>query len=105
MIGISIPLATKLEKFFKKKDTKIIFFDEIVGMLIATLPIRFFSISITITQVLIALLFFSLLDSMKIFPANKIEYLFGGWGIVLDDIVAGFYTALITFLILKYFYF
>ncbi len=100
IIGTSISLATKLEKFFKKKDTKIIFFDEIVGMLVATLPIRFSSISITLSQILIALLIFGLIDAMKIFPANKIEHLFGGWGIVLDDIVAGIYTAVILLLIL-----
>jgi len=100
IIGIFIPLATKLEKFFKKKDTKIIFFDEIIGMLVATLPIRFSSMAIILSQVLIALLFFSLLDSIKIFPANKIEYLFGGWGIVFDDVVAGIYTAIILLLIL-----
>jgi phosphatidylglycerophosphatase A len=100
IIGISIPLATRLEKFFKKKDTKIIFFDEIAGVLVATLPIRFSSISITLSQIFIALLIFGLLDSMKIFPANKIEHFSAGWGIVLDDIVAGIYTAIILLLIL-----
>jgi phosphatidylglycerophosphatase A len=69
-------------------------------MLVATLPIRFSSMTIILSQIFIALLFFSLLDSIKIFPANKIEYLFGGWGIVLDDIVAGIYTAIILLLIL-----
>ena len=102
IIGTSIPLATKAEKFFKKKDSKIIFFDETVGMLIATLPIHFSSIPVILIQVFIALLIFGLLDAMKIFPANKIEHLFGGWGIVLDDIVAGAYTAVIILLIFNF---
>jgi len=104
IIGISIPLATKLEKFFKKKDTKIIFFDEIVGMLVATLPIRFSSLSITLSQILITLLIFGLIDAMKIFPANKIEHLFGGWGIVLDDIIAGIYASFSIAIILRIFW-
>lgn len=104
IIGISIPLATKLEKFFKKKDTKIIFFDEIVGMLVATLPIHFSSIPITLTQIFIALLIFGLIDAMKIFPANKIEHFFGGWGIVLDDIIAGIYASFSIAIILRIFW-
>lgn len=104
IIGISIPLATKLEKFFKRKDTKIIFFDEIVGMLVATLPIHFSSMSIILTQIFITLLIFGLIDAMKVFPANKIEHFFGGWGIVLDDIIAGTYASISIAIILRIFW-
>lgn len=97
--GAAVPLATKAEKFFRKKDSKLVFFDEIVGMLIATLPIHFSSMPVTIAQILMALLIFGLVDSMKVFPANKIEHWAGGWGIVFDDVVAGLYSALIILII------
>ena len=70
----------------------------------ATLPIRFSSLSITLSQILITLLIFGLIDAMKIFPANKIEHLFGGWGIVLDDIIAGIYASFSIAIILRIFW-
>ena len=37
---------------------------------------------------------FRFFDFFKIYPANKIERLPGGWGVVGDDLVAGIYTNL-----------
>ena len=51
----------------------------------------------------ISILFiYGLFDAIKIYPANISERLYGGWGIVIDDIIAGIYTALTIFLLLKF---
>jgi phosphatidylglycerophosphatase A len=41
---------------------------------------------------LAAFFLFRFFDIAKIWPANKLESLPGGWGIVLDDLMAGVYT-------------
>jgi phosphatidylglycerophosphatase A len=38
---------------------------------------------------------------VKVFPANVIEYVYGGWGVVFDDVVAGGYTAIAVALIFQ----
>ena len=45
--------------------------------------------------------FFRLLDTIKPWPANRLEELPEGWGVLLDDLMAGIYGG-ITFLIAQY---
>ena len=98
LIVLAIPLSTKAEELFQKKDCKKIIIDEVVGILIAT--IWFTNLSI---MMFISILFiYGLFDVINIYPANIIEKLYGGWGIVIDDIIAGIYTALTIFLLLKF---
>ena len=98
LIVLAIPLSTKAEKLFQKKDCKKIIIDEVIGVLIAT--IWFTNLSI---MMFISILFiYGLFDAIKIYPANISERLYGGWGIVIDDIIAGIYTALTIFLLLKF---
>jgi len=49
-----------------------------------------------------ALFIYGLFDSLKIYPANISQRLYGGLGIVIDDIIAGIYTAITIFLLLKF---
>lgn len=98
LIVFTVPLSAKAEKLFQKKDCKKIIIDEVVGVLIAT--IWFANLSIIM---FISILFlYGLFDAIKIYPANISEKLHGGWGIVMDDIIAGVYTALTIFLIVKF---
>ena len=63
--------------------------DEVVGMLIALLFVpktTFFLIA--------AFILFRIFDIAKPFPARRMERLHGGWGIVLDDVIAGVYANL-----------
>jgi phosphatidylglycerophosphatase A len=47
---------------------------------------------------LAAVLLFRLFDIVKPPPARQLEALPGGWGIVMDDVMAGAYAALVLFL-------
>jgi phosphatidylglycerophosphatase A len=94
---LGIYTATITEKEMKKKlgsdkgnDPGIIVIDEIIGMLIALLFIpktTFFLIT--------AFILFRIFDIAKPYPARTMEKLHGGWGIVLDDVVAGIYANIV----------
>lgn len=65
-------------------DHRSIVIDEWAGMLIAICFVPF-----TWANYAIAFFLFRFFDVAKLFPANKAETLPGGWGITMDDIVAG----------------
>ena len=65
-------------------------FLEIVGFLVAVflLPFKFkFIIS--------SFILFRFFDCWKPFPIRRVEKLKGGWGVMLDDLLAGVYTNII----------
>jgi len=98
LIILAIPLSTKAEELFQKKDCKKIIIDEVVGVLIATIWFTNLSVIMFISILFI----YGLFDAIKTYPANVSENLYGGWGIIIDDIIAGIYTALTVFVLLKF---
>ena len=78
-------------------DPSIVVIDEIVGMWISL-----FLLPKTFTAVLCAFVIFRLLDIVKPFPARRLERLPNGWGIMLDDVVAGVYANILTHLALMF---
>lgn len=86
--AVSIYVADRTDRILNEKDSKKNVIDEIPGFLAAM-------IAVPCTWQLVAAAFFleRAIDIAKIWPANLIERrLPGGWGVVLDDIVAGLYT-------------
>ncbi len=81
-------IAGKAEKFLNEHDSHKIVIDEVAGYLAATL-----FLTPTWTHVLLAFFIFRALDVIKPFPAGYIDaHVPGGAGVVLDDVVSGFYT-------------
>ncbi len=68
-------------------DPSIVVIDEIVGMWIALILVPSGWI-----PVLLAFIFFRAFDILKPFPAAALERIPGGWGIMLDDVIAGIYA-------------
>jgi len=68
-------------------DPSIVVIDEIVGMWISLA-----GIAIAPAACIAAFILFRLFDVLKPEPARWIERLPGGWGIMLDDVVAGAYA-------------
>ncbi len=60
--------------------------DEVVGMLITLLWIP-----VNVTGAVLGFLLFRVFDIIKPFPARQCERLPGGWGVMLDDVMAGIY--------------
>lgn len=82
--------STKAEKIFNKKDPRQIVIDEVVGCLLYVLLIPY-----NIWYIILGFIIYRFLDIIKPYPANWVQRLHGGWGIMLDDIVAGLYTGVI----------
>lgn len=90
-IFFSLWAADVAEKIFQQKDPSRIVIDEIAGFLIANL----FSPP-DLAPTATAFFLFRLFDIIKPFPANRAEKMKGGLGVVLDDLIAGFYAFLIV---------
>jgi phosphatidylglycerophosphatase A len=72
-------------------DPSIIVIDEIVGMWITLL-----FLPKTVPVMIIGFLAFRFFDIVKPQPARSLERVPGGWGIMLDDLVAGVYANVST---------
>jgi len=83
-------LSGRAEEIFKKKDHRSIIIDEVCGMLLSLAFLRY-----DIKLVIMGFFIFRLLDTVKPYPADKLQDLKGGSGVMSDDIVAGLYTNLI----------
>jgi len=90
-------VSSKFEKIYGK-DPKQCTVDEIVGTWISfvALPKSFFA---TIT----AFIIWRIMDIVKLAPIKDIENIKGGWGIMLDDVVAGFYSVFLAHIIVTLF--
>jgi phosphatidylglycerophosphatase A len=96
-IACAIALSNKACEILSQKDPQVIVVDEIVGFLLANFlaPDR---LSILLTSFIL----FRFFDIVKIFPADRLERLPGGAGVVLDDVAAGFYALVIVQLLLRW---
>jgi phosphatidylglycerophosphatase A len=83
---ISVWSATKGEEIFGKDGHEIVI-DEACGMAISLL-----FVPKEIKSYVIAFFLFRLFDIIKPPPARAVEELKGGWGVTLDDVVAGIYA-------------
>ena len=94
---LSTWLADRAEGYFGKKDDRRIVIDEITGFLVTMLWIPETTLSIVIGFFL-----FRIFDIVKPFPIRIVEKKFeGGWGVVLDDILAGIYANVVLQIILS----
>jgi phosphatidylglycerophosphatase A len=75
-------------------DPSIVVIDEIVGMAISLLLIPR-----SIGLFIIAFLLFRIFDILKPPPIYVSQKLPAGWGIMIDDVIAGFYTLVIIHII------
>ena len=90
--------AGKAEKVFGRVDPGQVVIDEVAGQIltfVATPRVAWIGL-------IIGFILFRAFDIVKPFPARRAERLPGGWGIMLDDVVAGLYS-LIVLVILGHF--
>ena len=90
LLVLGIITTDIMERLLNQKDPPVACIDEVVGVMIALwgLPL--------IWPVMICGFFlFRAFDMFKIYPINKLEAQPGGWGIMLDDCMAGVYTNII----------
>jgi phosphatidylglycerophosphatase A len=76
------------------KDSSKVVIDEVAGMCISLL-----AVPITWLNVLIGLVLFRFFDIAKPLYIRRMEKLNGGWGVMLDDVLAGVYANIVLQLI------
>lgn len=79
-------------------DPSIIVIDEIVGMWITLLLVPK-----ALVAIVIGFFMFRLFDIIKPYPAKQLEHIPNGWGIMLDDVVAGVYANIATQILYRIF--
>jgi phosphatidylglycerophosphatase A len=77
-----------------KKDPQIVVIDEVIGQWIALAGAAIYSPAAWIA----AFLLFRTFDIWKPWPVRQLEKLPAGTGIVMDDVMAGIYAALVLYL-------
>lgn len=102
---VGIWASDKVEKSAQKKDPGFIVVDEVVGQWIALLPLPFlykilypdsFYLYFAIIAA-VAFIAFRIFDIWKPWPVNYADKnVSGGYGIMLDDVIAGMYALIVT---------
>lgn len=81
--------ATVVEQQWGKDNYRVVI-DEVAGMCLSLL-----FIPIHVKSLLAGLVLFRLFDIVKPLGIRQLEKLSGGWGVMLDDLLAGLYTNLL----------
>ena len=84
---LGIPAATIVARESGREDPGFVVIDEVAGQWIALLGSH-----ANWRHALLALILFRLFDITKPYPVRQLEGLPEGWGIVLDDVLAGLYA-------------
>jgi phosphatidylglycerophosphatase A len=82
--------AHVVEATADRKDPGTIVIDEVAGMTLSVLWLP-----LTPAVLIAAFVLFRVFDVVKPFPANRLQALPGGFGVMADDLVAGLYALLI----------
>jgi phosphatidylglycerophosphatase A len=90
--------ATRAEKLLGKKDPGAVVVDEVAGQLVALL---FVPKGAGWWVLVAAFVAFRVFDIWKPYPVRRLEGLGGGLGIMADDLLAGFYAAAVTSLLIS----
>ena len=94
--------GSRVEKVSGRKDPGKVVVDEVAGQMIALLPLTVFA-RWSIATVILSFILFRFFDIVKPYPANRLQDLDGGMGIMFDDLVAGVYGAVVVSIILRIF--
>jgi phosphatidylglycerophosphatase A len=86
VFAVGVWSAGVAESHFKRTDPGYVVIDEVLGMLMTL-----FLNPVGWAGVLVGFLLFRVLDVIKPYPANRLEALHGGMGVMADDAMAGIY--------------
>lgn len=89
-------VSGKAERIFNKKDCRYIVIDEVSGMLLSFIFVPF-----ELKWIIAGFFIFRLLDTLKPFPAGRLQNLEGSFGVMIDDVIAGLYTNIILQVVLR----
>jgi len=113
LIPYSVFIINSNLNLFRKIDAKEIVIDEFIGQ---SIPIFFgyyfldkisnFNTDIDklflVKFMIISFLTFRFFDITKTYPINLIDKIKNGYGVIFDDVIAGIYSTIVTYLIFNY---
>ena len=105
IVFIAIWVCEKASVNLIQKDHKSIVIDELAGMWVALVPVIYFASNQfeRIIYACLALVFFRAFDILKPFPISYFDKKYkNGFGIVLDDIIAGIFSGILSVLIVVF---
>jgi phosphatidylglycerophosphatase A len=91
---VGVVMSFKIEKLTGEEDPRIIVIDEYVGQGIALIMA-----DKHIVLYAIGFLMFRIMDIFKPFPVNRLEKVKYGFGVMLDDLMAGIYAFILVVLV------
>jgi phosphatidylglycerophosphatase A len=91
---VSIPVSSRMEKMYGS-DPSCVVIDEVVGMQVILVG----ATGVGLWGLFAAFFFFRVFDVLKPFPVNHSQRLPGGWGVVIDDFLAGIYSRVAVILL------
>lgn len=94
---LGVWISTKLETFWGE-DSRRIVIDESVGMFITL-----FGIPQKTLFFLIGFLLFRFFDIVKPYPIKESQRLKKGWGVVIDDVIAGMYSSILLWIFIFFY--
>lgn len=98
LILVSFIAASRCVRIFKREDPPEVVIDEVCGFLICMLFVPLSPINLAVGFFL-----FRFFDIAKPFPIRRFEKLPGGYGIVMDDVLAGVYANLCLQVLVRFY--
>ncbi len=98
LLVVGVWAAGKAEKVFGRVDPGQVVIDEVAGQIItfAATP------RISWLGLIAGFVLFRVFDIVKPFPAPEAERIPGGWGIMLDDLIAGIYSMIVLVIVRRF---
>ena len=93
----------RAEKIFDRKDASQIVIDEVCGQIISFVFIAPYMTSLGQSWrwwMVVGFALFRAFDIFKPYPINRLQDLSGGFGVMMDDVLAGIYAAVLLSLLL-----
>jgi phosphatidylglycerophosphatase A len=107
LILILVPIVQRSCEHWGVADASMVTIDELIGQAITLIGLRHFVRNEECLPpwyyILGAFVLFRILDITKPFPARSMDRQPNGWGVMLDDTVAGVYGALVLYGIVRIF--
>lgn len=91
-------VSGEAERIFDEKDSGKIVIDEVIGYLVTMA-----AVAPSWTNVIVGFFLFRFFDIVKVAPARYFDrQMKNGWGVVLDDVVAGCYSCVLLYLVQRF---
>jgi len=97
IFGVGVWASTVVVKSTQTKDPGFVVIDEVCGMFVT-----FLWIELNVMSVIIGFALFRLFDIFKPYPIKRLEQFPEGYGIMLDDVMAGIYANVLLRAVLYY---